>query len=73
MRCGQHAASDVPRAADAWPWFVQIGQCRGSLYSYDRLDHLLVVRFQADFVSTFPGLLAYNDARHLVRWRSHRA
>jgi hypothetical protein len=28
-------------AADVWPWIAQLGQGRGGLYSYDRLENLL--------------------------------
>ena len=29
------------RAADIWPWLVQMGYRRGGMYSYDRIDRLL--------------------------------
>ena len=31
---------DAPPAA-VWPWLIQLGQGRGGLYSYDRLENLL--------------------------------
>ncbi len=31
---------DAP-AEDVWPWLVQLGQDRGGLYSYDRLENLV--------------------------------
>jgi len=29
------------RAADIWPWLIQMGYRRGGMYSYDRIDRLL--------------------------------
>jgi hypothetical protein len=29
------------RAADIWPWLVQMGYQRGGMYSYDRIDRIL--------------------------------
>jgi len=34
-------------AAAIWPWLVQMGQDRGGLYSYDRLENLLGLDFQS--------------------------
>ena len=34
-------------AAEVWPWLVQMGQNRGGLYSYDRLENLLGLDFQS--------------------------
>jgi hypothetical protein len=35
-----HAIPIHARAADIWPWLVQIGQGRGGLYSYEGLENL---------------------------------
>ena len=35
------AVSIEAPAAEAWRWLVQVGQDRGGMYSYDRLDNLL--------------------------------
>jgi hypothetical protein len=32
---------------DVWPWLVQIGQGRGGLYSYDRLENLFGLGFHS--------------------------
>jgi hypothetical protein len=34
-----HAVSILARAADVWPWLVQIGRSRGGFYSYDWLEN----------------------------------
>lgn len=34
-------------AAQAWPWLVQIGQGRGGMYSYDRLENLFGLRIHS--------------------------
>jgi hypothetical protein len=36
-----NAVSIRARAADIWPWLVQMGYRRGGMYSYDRIDRLL--------------------------------
>ena len=33
-------------AAAVWPWLVQIGQDRGGLYSFERLENLLGLRYR---------------------------
>ncbi len=35
-----HAITIHARAADIWPWLVQMGQGRGGLYSYEGLENL---------------------------------
>lgn len=39
-RSTRAVAVDAP-AEQVWPWLVQMGQGRGGLYSYDRLENLL--------------------------------
>jgi hypothetical protein len=34
-----HAVTIAAKPRDVWPWLVQIGQGRGGLYSYDRLEN----------------------------------
>jgi len=41
MSVSTNAISIRARAADIWPWLVQMGYRRGGLYSYDRIDRLL--------------------------------
>lgn len=42
-----HAVTVHAPIADVWPWLVQIGQGRGGLYSYDRLENLLGLGFHS--------------------------
>jgi hypothetical protein len=39
--CSTRALSIAAPIAAVWPWIVQIGQGRGGLYSYDRLENLV--------------------------------
>ena len=41
MSVSTNAVSIRARAADIWPWLVQMGYRRGGMYSYDRIDRLL--------------------------------
>jgi hypothetical protein len=41
MSVSTNAVSIRARAADIWPWLVQMGYRRGGMYSYDRIDSLL--------------------------------
>lgn len=42
-----HAVTiDAPRG-QVWPWLVQLGQGRGGLYSYDRLENLFGLGFRS--------------------------
>jgi hypothetical protein len=36
-----NAVSIRAKAADIWPWLIQMGYRRGGMYSYDRIDMLL--------------------------------
>ena len=61
-----HAITIRARAADIWPWLVQLGCDRAGFYSYDRLDnagranaHRIIPEFQntkvGDVVPSRPG------------------
>lgn len=53
--------------ADVWPWLVQIGQGRGGLYSYDRLENLFGLGFHsADRIVPELQHLAVGDQLWLV-------
>ena len=41
MSVSTNAVTTRARAADIWPWLVQMGYRRGGMYSYDRIDRLL--------------------------------
>ena len=41
MSVSTNAVSIGARAADIWPWLVQMGYRRGGMYSYDRIDRFL--------------------------------
>jgi hypothetical protein len=41
MSVSTNAVSIRAKAADIWPWLVQMGYRRGGMYSYDRIDRLL--------------------------------
>jgi hypothetical protein len=41
MSVSTNAVSIRARAADIWPWLIQMGYRRGGMYSYDRIDMLL--------------------------------
>ena len=41
MSVSTNAVTIRARAADIWPWLVQMGYRRGGMYSYDRIDMLL--------------------------------
>ena len=41
MSISTNAVSIKAKAADIWPWLVQMGYRRGGMYSYDRIDKLL--------------------------------
>src|SRR4030042_2029671 len=41
MSVSTNAVTIRARAADIWPWLVQMGYRRGGMYSYDRTDRLL--------------------------------
>ena len=41
MSVSTNAVSIRARAADIWPWLIQMGYRRGGMYSYDRIDRLL--------------------------------
>ena len=41
MSVSTNAVSIRARAADIWPWLIQMGYHRGGMYSYDRIDRLL--------------------------------
>jgi hypothetical protein len=54
-------------AEDVWPWLVQMGQDRGGLYSYERLENTLGLRYRnADRLHEEWQRLAEGDAVRLV-------
>ena len=60
-----HAVTLHARAAEAWPWVVQIGQGRGGFYSYEGLENLAGCDIHnADFVlPEFQDLAAGDSIR----------
>jgi len=41
MSVSTNAITIRAKAADIWPWLIQMGYRRGGMYSYDRIDRLL--------------------------------
>ena len=57
---------DAPASA-VWPWLVQLGQDRGGLYSYDKLENLLGLRYRnADRIHPEWQQLAVGDVIQVV-------
>lgn len=55
-------------AAEVWPWLVQIGQNRGGMYSYEKLENLLGLDIRnADKIKPQWQQLAVGDPVWLVR------
>lgn len=58
---------DVP-ASSVWPWLAQVGQNRGGLYSYDKLERMLGVQIHnADVIHPEWQDLAVGDRVQLVQ------
>jgi len=57
---------DAPAGA-VWPWLVQMGQDRGGLYSYERLENLIGLKYRnADRIHPEWQQLAVGDLVRLV-------
>ncbi|KUI32609.1 hypothetical protein [Mycobacterium sp. GA-2829] len=57
---------DAP-AAEVWPWLVQIGQNRGGLYSYEKVENTLGLRYRnADEIHREWQHLAVGDTVRLA-------